>query len=314
MDHSNNGTLEAAKAGGAILSGDIKSEKLKKLLHFHTAWPFNKKHTLPGHFIWYKFFLDESKLNRDDEIYFIFFEGFRLAYSRSYLRHLRKKFTRSKLIFCFWNPVTDNNLEKWETLKNFYDAGIALCRQDAIDHNLKFLDYWPRLLPEKKFQPENASDVFFVAQAKGRLPKILAVYERLRDFGLKCDFHVVGVPESEQKYSDVISYNKPIKYDEVLQRAANTKCVLEILPFGKSYSSLRVCEALWYHKKLLTTNLNAKYEWFYKPEIVKIFTDASEIDRDFIAEPLSHEDEERIFGNMKIGDFKIFAEKLMKLI
>ena len=132
--------------------------------------------------------------------------------------------------------------------------------------------------------------------------------------GLKCDFHVIGVPESEQKYSDVIHYNNWISYDDVLQHVKNTKCVLEILPFGQHYSSLRVGEALWYHKKLLTTNIEAPQEWFYRPEFVQCFTEAQDIDIEFLTKPLDSEAESRIFGQMNIGDFSIFASRLIDLV
>ena len=98
----------------------------------------------------------------------------------------------------------------------------------------------------------------------------------------------------------------------MLRRVKNTKCVLEILPYGHNYSSLRPCEALWYHKKLLTTNINVKSEWFYSPEIVQLFNDADDINIDFISKPLTPEDEHKIFDKMNIGDFNIFADFLVK--
>lgn len=88
--------------------------------------------------------------------------------------------------------------------------------------------------------------------------------------------------------------------------------MLEILPFGQNYSSLRVCEALWYHKKLLTTNLEAPQEWFYHPEIVQCFSEAQDIDTEFITRPLSAEDEQRIFNGMNIGDFGVFADWIIR--
>lgn len=303
------GFCPAAKAAGAVLAKKIDSPFLQKMLHVHTAWPFNKRHNLPGHFVWYRCLLDEKSLPLEDRIYFVFFEGFRMAYSRSYLKHLKRKYKNSRSIFCFRNPVSSNNLEKWETMKSFYDAGVTLCYGDAQKYGLLFCDYWPCLLPEKDFEPENASDVFFVAQAKGRLPQILSVYEHLQiERGVKCDFTVIGVPEDQRRYSGAINYDRSLSYDEVLQRVRNTKCVLEILPYGKSYSSLRVCEALWYHKKLLTTNIEAPREWFYDPRIVQCFSEAKNIDTEFVMRPLSTEDEHEIFDDMIVGDFNRFAD------
>lgn len=207
-------------------------------------------------------------------------------------------------------------IKSWNSIKDYYDAGITFNRRDAEELDLLFTDYWPCILPEKKFEPENQSDVFFVGQAKDRLRKILSVYEKLKDAGLKCDFWVSGVPESERRYSHDIHYVSRstmnfLTYDEVLQHVMNTKCVLEILPFGQNYSSLRMNESLWYHKKLLTTNLEAPSEWFYNPEIVQVFSDAKDIDTDFISQ-LSPEDEHRIYDGMNIGDWNIFADFIIK--
>ena len=307
------GAYAAAEAYGAVLGKDINSKFLERLMFYHTLGELH----LPFTGIWDQMLFDTSKINPDDNLYFVFYEGFRPAYSRNYLKHLRKKYKNCKLIHCFRNPVRSYHvrlLKRWSFVKDCFDISVTLNRADAEMLGIFFCDYWPCLLPEKDFEPENASDVFFVAQAKDRLPMILDVFERLSAAGLKCNFHITGVPESEQRYSDVIHYNRWISYDEVLQHVKNTKCVLEILPFGQHYSSLRVCEALWYHKKLLTTNLEAPQEWFYHPEIVQCFSKAQDIDTEFLVRPPASEEENRIFGQMKIGDFKIFASRLIELI
>ena len=103
-----------------------------------------------------------------------------------------------------------------------------------------------------------------------------------------------------------------MSYDEVLQSVKNTQCVLEILPLNQNYSSLRVCEDLWYRKKLLTTNLEAPQEWFYNPEFFAVLSEAKDIDHEFVAKPLNLKDEQRIFGSLKIGDFDVFADNLLK--
>lgn len=311
------GFIPAAEAGGAVLSKRLNSKIMNNLLRLHFWRPLNRIFELPGKSLWWDIVLDENRIDPDEKVYFLFLEGFRLAYSKEYLAHLRQKFTHSKFIHIFSNPVcsivSSGLLREWESVRHLYDASITLNRSDAAKLGITFCDYWPCLLPQKDFQPERASDVFFIGRAKDRLPQILSVYERLSEAGLKCEFYIVDVPESEQRYSDIIHYNKRITYDENLQMVRNTKCVLEVLPFGQNYSSLRVCEALWYHKKLLTTNIEAPDEWFYNPEIVQCFTDPQEINIDFITSTLSPEDENRIFGDMDIGNFRKFAEFVVKI-
>ena len=253
-------------------------------------------------------------ISDDEDVYFIFCETVKLTYFEDCLMYFRKKYRRAKLIHCFRNPTVDLTgvLAAWKRVRHLYDASITFNRSDAEKYGILYTDYWPCLLPEKEYQPGNASDIFFVGVAKDRLPKILAVYERLTGAGLTCDFWIDQVPKNEQRYSDLIHYNSPIPYDDVCQLAMNTKCILEILPYGENYSSLRPLEALWYHKKLLTTNLNAPSEWFYHPEIVSVFKDASDIDTEFITTPLTPETEHRIFDGMDIGDFNVFADFIIR--
>lgn len=311
------GLLDSAEAYGAILNRDILGRPvMMTAMYYSMSRRFNCL-PLPGFMaaFWHRVMFRPGTLHDDDDIYFLFCQNYTLSQSRVYLSYLRKKYRRAKLVFMFRDSVAGRqaSMSKWWCqLRKYFDAGITFNRPDAEKFGLLYTDRWPGLLPAKEYQPENASDIFFVGTAKDRLPFLLKVYERLTDSGLKCDFWIAGVPESEQKYSDKIHYNSPIPYDETCQKSANAKCVLEVLPYGQNYSSVRPLEALTYHRKLLTTNLNAPSEWFYDPEFVQVFRDPSEIDTDFITRPLSPEDERRIFGRLNPGDFAPFADFIIR--
>ena len=314
------GITVAAEAWGALMAKKVQNKFLRFLLRVHRSHKLNNIFELPFKAVWDNALFDAGRLNPEDDVYFLFFGGFPMVYSTNYLRHLKAKYRHCRLVRCFMNPIAGPHvaeLQSWQSVKEYYDAAITLNRRDAEKHGFLFCEYWPTLLPDKDYQPENASDVFLCAAAKDRLSKILDVYERLTDSGLKCDFWITGVPKKQQKYSQSIHYTEDITnhwltYDEILQKDMNTKCILEILPFGQNYSSIRVCEALWYHKKLLTTNQEAPREWFYHPEIVQCFTNAEDINPECIRKPLTSEDEQRIFGSMVIGDFGVFADWLIK--
>lgn len=312
--------MPSARAAGVFSAKVTMSYFVRLIFRAHTSGRINSVISLPFKSIWCGAFMKDIPVKEDDDVYFIFIEGERISYIGDCLRYFRRKYRRSKLIYYLENPMMGPHaclVEYWHKISRFYDAGITHLRSDAEKHGLLFTDYRPCLLSEKEYQPENASDVFFIGQAKDRLAKILAVYERLTGAGLKCDFWITGVPKSQQKYSGDIHYKtessyKWMSYDEILQRSRNTKCILEITPFNQNYSTLRFFEALWYHKKLLTTNLDAPRGWFYDPEIVRVFKDASDIDPEFITKPLTPEDEHRIFDGVNIGDFNIFADFLIK--
>ena len=85
------GFLPSAEAHGALLSRKITSKFIRKLFNIHNSWKLNHIVELPFKFIWDRYIFDNSSISDNRDIYFIFTDVFRLAYSRNYLRHLRKK-------------------------------------------------------------------------------------------------------------------------------------------------------------------------------------------------------------------------------
>lgn len=163
------GAYAASEAWGAILGKDLSNKFLERLMFYHTLEELH----LPFTGIWDKVLFDTSRVNPEDKIYFVFYEGVRPAYSRNYLKHLRRKYKNCRLIHCFRNPIMGPHvrlLRRWEFVKDCFDISVTVNRADAEMLGILFCDYWPCLLPEKDFEPENASDVFFVAQARTDCP------------------------------------------------------------------------------------------------------------------------------------------------
>ena len=88
-------------------------------------------------------------------------------------------------------------------------------------------------------------------KAKNRLPEIISAYERLCSFGLKCDFHLVGVEEKNQVHKDNICYISGMDYQTNLQHILHTKCLLEVMQQNGTGYTQRMCEAVALDKKKL---------------------------------------------------------------
>ena len=278
----------------------VRSPFLKKLLELHSAWPLNKRWELPFKCVWFPFCIDESNLSADDEITFVFLESYHMTYSGKFLRYLKRKYPKSIMIYAFTNPADTYNLTKLEKVRSYFDVISTFSREDAEKHGFLFSDNnlcYREQIPESDL-PE--SDVFFVGVDKGRLDTLLAIYETLTAGGLRCDFHIVGVPENKQKYADVIHYNQPLPYDQTLLHLSKTKCVLEVLQGNCAYNSRRTAEAYVYHKKVLTTNRRMAEEWYYSPEIVQIVTNPQKIDIDFFKKEV----DEAIYDKCDFFSFK----------
>ena len=267
----------------ATIFRGFKSKIEEKLFKWHNAWPLNRKTEMPFKGLWFKRFAKEIPADCD---YILMAESFHLTYSRTFLNQLRKKYEGSKLCFVFSNPVGEYNLEKVRTIAGLYDIVITFAKDDAEKYGFQYCDVLPFRLPAQEEAVELESDVFFVGKNKGRLNQILSIYETLRNQGLKCKFYIVGVSDEEQKYADDIVYNQPITYEEVLKHVQRTRCILELLQEGCNYVSMKTCEAIHYHKKLLTTNQHANQSSLYNDRYIRIVSKLDDIDKSFIRQEL----------------------------
>lgn len=283
---------------------------IKKLQILHNARPLNKRRELPFKTVWFRRALKGMNLKREESVYFLLYESFHLAYSRNFLVYLKERFPNCKVCFMYLNPVTELISGKLEKVEDCLDGVITFNEKDAKQYNLMFAPLQPYKLPIYENKDIPKSDVFFVGADKGRLEKLLAIYEKLTDAGLKCDFHIVGVAEEAKRYSDSIVYNKAITYQEVLERVNASKCVLEVLQNDEDYLSIRTFEALQYHKKLLTESKSVLKQEFYNPKIVQVFDDPKTIDTEFIAEDI----DESVFLDSSFDNVNIFHKALRENI
>jgi hypothetical protein len=92
-------------------------------------------------------------------------------------------------------------------------------------------------------------------------------------------------------------------YDEELQMAYNTDCIVEVLKEGQSGISLRTCEAIAFNKKLITNNKSLLSMPFYDERYMRLFSCAEDIDIDFIKEKIDVKyDDTDYFSPLRILD------------
>lgn len=299
-------TYLAAKNAGASVPHIGHS---LKFFAIHNAEPLNRYFELPFKWIWFKKVVDETKFKKNDEVVFILYESFHMSFSRKLIVHYKRKYHNSKFLFFFTNPVGEYNSKRLNIIKDLVDAVYTFNKEDSEKFGYTFLEVDPLLLPVLNYK-KTETDLFFVGSNKGRLDILLGLYEKLSPKGIICDFWVTDVDREKQKYNDVIHYNKRLTYEEVLQHDANTKCIVEILQDGKSYSSIRTIEAFSYRKKLLTMSESVKDRSFYDPEIICVFKEPEDISEDFICNKV---DLNR-FIDKDFYSFNAFKEFIMKSI
>ena len=126
------------------------------------------------------------------------------------------------------------------------------------------------------------SDVVFVGAAKDRLPLIRQLYHRFTNAGLKCDFYVTEVPESERLDDGIVYGDKNLTFPEYIAREVASDCLLEILQKGSTGRTYRMMEAIIYNKKLITNCPEIKDTPYYNKDYVLYFEDEGQITADCV--------------------------------
>ena len=216
---------------------------------------------------------------------YVFFRDWYPLFASGYIQRCKKRQPRTKFCWFFSDLVASYPGINIERMRSEFDLILSFDPEDAKQYDFVYcpLSYSP--LPEaKEWQKQRmCSDVFFMGTAKQRLDLVFAVYERLRNGGVNCDFHIVGASLQDQRYVDEIHYSNFIPYHNYLQNALASRCILEILQDSAHHGfTARTGEALVYGRKLLSNNTSLTAASFYDPRQMSVFSNPEKIDLDFI--------------------------------
>lgn len=257
----------------------------------HTSIKSNKRFRLPFQSIWFNYYLPFDSAR--DNVVFLFFQGNALGYDDSFHRFLRRKYPNCKLAFFWFNLINSISAPYLPLVQNNYDYIFSSEYDDCIKYGWIFHEELYSNLTKELKDEELSSDIFFCANAKGRVDIVHNIYEKLVSSGLKCDFHVVNVPKQEQKY-DGISYNKRLSYSEVLVHSARSRILLEVIQKGQSGCTLRTCEAIALKKILLTNHQGIKETPLFG-DYVFTFSNIDEINpQEILSKKIDDESYERL--------------------
>lgn len=273
-----------------LLDRDISNRFLSFINNIHSAARVNKHIELPFQSIWFKYYLDESKLNRDDEIIFMFEDGSRPCFIWSYLKYLKRRYPKSHLCFASFNCSFRYPPQRLKNIEKYYDFITSFDRKDCRERGWGWYSGIYSKMDSMEPTEEYESDVYFAGADKGRLPLVMDIYKRLTAAGLKCDFYVTSVRKEDIIPDSGIHFNEWIKYEEVVEKCCKTRCLLDVIQPGQDGETYRQGEAVAYGIKLLTNYQNIITERYYNPSQMQVFKSAEDIDIGFIKQPYSHKD------------------------
>ena len=173
-----------------------------------------------------------------------------------------RKHDYQKVIIWYWNPVI-----RCIHPDKIRHLGCELWSFDPLDcqrYNLHFNTtyYFKELeLPSNSMRHRS---VFFCGLDKGRKEKLDEIQQKLNIMGLTSYFHVVDEKKSVAQRLPLLSYQEYLEYLSV------SDAVLDVLQDGQEGMTLRVMEALFLKKKLITTQKNLLKADFYHPDNIFI--------------------------------------------
>ena len=265
------------------------NELLQKLFRFHWAYKVNQKVNLPLKSIWFRRICRQD-FAEERPLCYVYLGGNSIRYDGGLTAYIRKKDPPARQVVLHLDLISKKCKYDYSIIRNKVDAAVTYDRGEAEKYGINWYPgrFYNRTLPLTE-PAEFETDVYFLGNAKDRLDQILAVYHQLRSQQLRCRFLLTGVPQERQEDLEGIQYIDGISYEENLQYVQSSKCILEIGQHGSDAATLRLSEAVTYHRLLLSNCSDIKNCEYYIPETMSFFTSADDIDLKFLKKEIPYE-------------------------
>ena len=112
------------------------------------------------------------------------------------------------------------------------------------------------------------NDMMFLGFLKDREEKLVKLHSSFIKAGLNPRFVIVA--SETQKYSFFEYRENYVSYSEYLEMLSKSRAILDISQDNQDGYSMRVMEAIFLNKKLITTNIAVKNSMFYDPHNILI--------------------------------------------
>lgn len=192
----------------------------------------------------------------------------------------------TRVIAWYWNSVTSAiNPSRIQGKCEMWSFDITDCKKYGMHFNHQ---YYFKSLVMKDVIIDN--DVFFCGSDSGRGELLSRIYEQLKKRGVKADFRIV-YPEYTEIPQEIISDR--LSYSEIINGIGSCRAILELVRNGQSGPTLRLMEAVFQGKKLITNNIHVLEEPFYdSSKIFLLKNDNWDELVDFLYAPYEAYDEE----------------------
>lgn len=185
------------------------------------------------------------------------------------LENISDKAPQCKKFLYSWNIVTDENkyyedrkiADKFGFKSYCYDHGN--CEKYNIQFNTIMYD-----MKLKVNTNTTDNDMVFLGFLKDREKKLVSLHSSFIKAGLNPRFVIVAA--DTRKYSFFEYRSNYVSYSEYLTMLSKSRAILDISQENQDGYSMRVMEAIFFNKKLITTNKDVKNSMFYDPNNILI--------------------------------------------
>lgn len=259
----------------------VRNRLLRSILKIQYSKTINKQINVPFKRIWYKSICQSIGLNNDCCV--LIYDHNPFGGDNDFLSYIRNCYPKVRLAYIFTNVVKFSaayEMRYLDKLNQMYEVVFAFDPMDARNFNFS---YSPLIYDadDSINASEEISGVFYVGQAKDRFKLLIDIFERLKMLNIRRDFHIVNVSDAGKVHSDEIKYNKYITYDDAVKKIKSHSCLVDVIQGNSEGLTIKVCEAVCYNKKLITTNKHVVDYPFYDSRFILVIDKPEDISKEF---------------------------------
>lgn len=191
---------------------------------------------------------------------------------KTLLYNISKKASKADKYFYSWNIV--KNEVKYQKMRETVDkAGFKYFCYDHGNCEKYNMHFNTIMYDKNSVLPSVASeyDTLFLGFLKDRKDKLLSLYNTLKTAGTNAKFVITAMRNETINETLPFEYSTSyIAYYDYLDMLSKSRAILDISQKGQDGYSMRVMEAIFYDKKLITTNEAVRNSSFYDENNVLI--------------------------------------------
>lgn len=195
---------------------------------------------------------------------------FDYGYLRSMERYIHRRNPDCQVCLFFWNRVNRYNRRHLDFSDHnaIFSTDPGDCKRYGLRYNHIF---YPREFYTPYLSLSGENKLFFLGVDKGRAPYISSLKQILEDSGISCDIRIVAPaadPDYRKRFQTILT-DRRLSYQAYLTQLRGCNILLDINQAGQGALTMRVMEAIYLSKKLITNNQDIASYDFYDPD--KIF-------------------------------------------